>query len=496
MTKFVFERIVLVFVCLAAAFSVGAQLPNAAEDCGCETAPLPDILLILDKTPFKQTDLFPNHVVSQVRTLQQEVIDARRRELDLIVNSRLLAAEAKKRRVSTKRLLEDEVIKKTVDPTEVEAQAFYEKNKVQIGIREFASVKDQIVERLCGEKQQAVASAFAQRLRAAADVKMLVEFATAPKTAADRSRILATVNGEPIRSADVEDNLRALIFATQEQVYAVRKLQIDQKINDTLLDQEAKKRGITAKAVLDEVGSKVTPVTESDAQAFYNENKARLTGEFVKLKAQIIRYLDERRKNEAQAAFAETLRKAAVFELLLPQPVPPTYKIDIAGRPIKGSQAAPVTVVEFINLQCNTCAVTQGLLYRLVDEYKGRVKLVALHFPLSQHEHAARAAEAVEAAGEQGKLWEYMDLLLNNQSALSVDDLKKHAGTLGLDRRKFDAALDSGRFEELVQKHIAEGAKTGVTATPFLFVNGVRASGSSYEALKAAIEEALKKSAP
>lgn len=88
-------------------------------------------------------------------------------------------------------------------------------------------------------------------LREATETKVLVTEAPPPANEAERARILATVNGEVITSGDIEDSLRALIFDVQEQVYKLRKDQLDLTINDTLLAEEAQKRKITINALLD-----------------------------------------------------------------------------------------------------------------------------------------------------------------------------------------------------------------------------------------------------
>jgi len=126
-----------------------------------------------------------------------------------------------------------------------------------------------------------------------------------------------------------------------------------------------------------------------------------------------------------------------------------------------------------------------------MKEFGDRVRLVVRDFPLSQHAEASKAAEAAEAAREQGKYWEYVGVLFRNQSALGVDKLKQYATELGLDRARFDSSLDSGKFADKVQRDVLEGRKLGVNGTPTLYVNGKRVSDRSYEGLKATIESSL-----
>ena len=130
-----------------------------------------------------------------------------------------------------------------------------------------------------------------------------------------------------------------------------------------------------------------------------------------------------------------------------------------------------------------------------IAEYGDRVRFVVRDFPLQMHPDARKAAEAAEAAREQGKYWDFIAILFRNQSALKPAQLKQYAQVLGLDRAKFDAALDGGKFKEKVQRDLLDGQRLGVSGTPTLFVNGVQTE-RHYETLKAAIEAALKTAPP
>lgn len=481
----------------AAAANAPAPTPApAVEDCGCESAPLPEVFAVVGGVKLTHADI-GQQTRARVAELQRQVIDARRGELDLQINSFLLEAEAKKRGVTTTRVLEDEVVKKTPEATEAEALAFFEQNKARIeeqagGPVEFKAVKDEIAAHLRAERQQQLAAQLSERLRAAADVKVLVKEATPPASEADRARVFATVGGRRITSGDIEDSLRALVYDVREEVYRLRQRELDLKINDTLLGQEAQKKQVTSRALLEaEVESKVAPVTEAQALEFYNKNKERIEGDFAKTKPQIIRHLAETERRRMLVAYAERLRKEGNVQTFLVAPVAPLFEIATDDQPAKGGAKAAVTIVEFTDFQCPSCAMVQPVLDRLVAEYGGRVRLVSRDYPLPQHAEAFKAAEAAEAAREQGKYWEYAAKLFGNQSALGVESLKRYAGELGLDRTKFDAALDGAKFAEQVRRDLLDGQRVGVSGTPSLFVNGRRVGDRSYEGLKAAVEAAL-----
>ncbi len=176
----------------------------------------------------------------------------------------------------------------------------------------------------------------------------------------------------------------------------------------------------------------------------------------------------------AERAFVEKLRAAASIQILLvAPPESPVFPLSTAGQPSLGSVVAPVTVVASTDYQCPSCAAIHPALERLVKEYGDKVRLVMRDFPLTQHNEAFKAAEAAEAAREQGRYWEYAQLLMRNQSALSADKLKVYASELTLDRPRFDSALDSGKFAKMVQRDIEEGMKLGINATPTVFINDV-----------------------
>jgi len=179
-------------------------------------------------------------------------------------------------------------------------------------------------------------------------------------------------------------------------------------------------------------------------------------------------------------------------QVFLKAPDPPVFEIAIDDRPWRGGANAPVTIIEFTDYECPSCGATQPVLEDVAKEFGDKVKLVVRNFPLAQHTHAFKAAEASEAAREQGKYWEYAALLFANQKALEPDRLKAYASQLGLDRKKFDAALDSGRLSNKVKRDLADGNAIGVDSTPSVFINGRRTRERTKEALKAAIEAALK----
>ncbi|HET9712315.1 MAG TPA: thioredoxin domain-containing protein, partial [Pyrinomonadaceae bacterium] len=464
-----------------------SQTKTVAEDCACESQALPATLAVVNGVTIGARDI-EKTTGEQVRNLQKQVTEARKRELDLMINSKLLATEAKKRGITTAKLLDQEVVAKVKAPTQTEAQTFYDQNKARIK-DDFDSVKDDILRYLLDERQRTEAKKFADGLRAAGNTVIK----SPQQNTSERAQVLAVVNGENITSGDVEDSLKALIFDVQEQVYNLRKNELDLTINDTLLTQEAQKRKITTNALLD---AEVKPkqVSEEQARTFYEENKERISGEFTQTKDSIISYLQQTELRLAERAFVERLRATASIQVFLKAPESPVFSISTKDQPSLGNDNAAVTIVAFTDYQCPSCASMHPALERVVKENGDKVRLVTRDFPLSQHAEAFKAAEAAEAAREQGKYWEYIAVLMRNQSSLGVEKLKSFATELGLDRARFDSALDSGKFAETVQRDVEDGMKLGLTGTPSLFINGRRVTAKTYEDQKASVDAALKSS--
>ena len=145
---------------------------------------------------------------------------------------------------------------------------------------------------------------------------------------------------------------------------------------------------------------------------------------------------------------------------------------------VLGSREAKVIIVEFSDFECPACRAAQPIVKQVVAEYGDKILFVYRHFPIiTAHQYALKAAEASEAAGEQGKFWGYHDLLFANQENMADEDLIRYAKKLNLDMKKFEEALNSGKFRDKVTDDMDDAGKFGVTATPTFFINGKKHQG-------------------
>jgi protein-disulfide isomerase len=142
-----------------------------------------------------------------------------------------------------------------------------------------------------------------------------------------------------------------------------------------------------------------------------------------------------------------------------------------------GKQDSTVTVVEYADFQCPGCAnFATTVEKQLKENYGDRIKYVYKHFPLtSLHRNAQKAAEASEAAGAQGKFWEYHDLLFSRQAEAetwNIDRFTSYAQELGLDTTRFRQELIDNIYRQAVKDSINEADAKGYTGTPTLEING------------------------
>lgn len=165
-----------------------------------------------------------------------------------------------------------------------------------------------------------------------------------------------------------------------------------------------------------------------------------------------------------------------------------------AGRPYQGPEDAPVTIVEFTDYQCPFCRRHfETTLPLILQDYGDVVKYVLRNFPIAQlHPDAERAAQAAECALDQGRFWEYHDLLFRNSSAVDAGSLKRYADEIGLDGQSFAACLDSGEKRPVVERDLEDARRLNLRGTPTFFINGhILVGAQPYPVFRAYIEAAL-----
>jgi len=159
--------------------------------------------------------------------------------------------------------------------------------------------------------------------------------------------------------------------------------------------------------------------------------------------------------------------------------------------PAMGPPRAPVTVVVFSDFQCPYCAKVGALLEYVLEHNPETVRVVFKQFPLSFHKNAHAAAVASLAAHNQGKFWEYHDLLFQHGKELSDDKILALAKEAGLNMKRFRADIKNELLNDRVDLDIQEGQRNGVRGTPTIFVNGRSLKERTPQGLQLQIDQEL-----
>jgi protein-disulfide isomerase len=152
--------------------------------------------------------------------------------------------------------------------------------------------------------------------------------------------------------------------------------------------------------------------------------------------------------------------------------------VDPSRDHIRGSNDAPVTLVEYGDFECTYCGQAEHVVRELLADHANDVRYVWRHLPLNDvHPNAQLAAEAAEAAAAQGSFWEMYDILIGHQGALRLADVAEYARGLGLDSERLVDEVRRGEYRERVTEDVASADESGVSGTPTFFVNGLRHYG-------------------
>jgi protein-disulfide isomerase len=313
--------------------------------------------------------------------------------------------------------------------------------------------------------------------------------APAALAGADPRDVLATLDGQPITEAQADEIAGQIMGKARAAWYEARRAATDEVIARLLVEREAKRRGVTVDQLLDaEVVSKVPRISDAEIKEFYEKNRGRIQGALEDVAPQIERYLKQQHASLESNRLITQLRLGSKIAYMISPP-----KVDVAAiGPAKGSPTAPVTIVEFSDFECFFCRRAVPMLQTLLESYGNSVRIVFRDFPMDSHPAARVAAEAARCANDQGKFWEYHDLLFANQGKFAVDALKGYAQQLSLDGGQFAACLSSGKHKEAVQRDVEDGRRAAVQGTPTFFINGRAVVGAQpIESFRAVIDDEL-----
>jgi protein-disulfide isomerase len=173
------------------------------------------------------------------------------------------------------------------------------------------------------------------------------------------------------------------------------------------------------------------------------------------------------------------------IETLLVRPYSPTL----------GPEQAAVTIVEFFDPECESCAAMHPIVKQVMSEFDGKVRLVVRYMPL--HQNAVYAASLLEAARAQNKYWEYLEIMMLRQpewashAAPRPDLLLTYAPLVGLNVDQLKTAASDPQVRLRISQDERDGTQLGANKTPTFFINGAPLMRLGYADLRNAVRSAL-----
>jgi protein-disulfide isomerase len=309
------------------------------------------------------------------------------------------------------------------------------------------------------------------------------------------SSVVAQVGNEKITAIDLESPLTARIYGLQHEIYQLKRNYLEELIDRILIRKEAEKKGVTVQQLINSLSSDSDVVSDAEVDDYYRKNQSRWvnwSGTKKELLNRIRIYLQSQKNRKQIVDSLKPLKDQYPVKVYLAEPPLPFSNVTVGDSPVWGNPDAAVTIVEFSDYLCPACRAAHATTKKIREQYAGRIRWVFKNYPLARHKGARKLAEAAHCAGEQGKFWEFQDLLFASPENAGFEQLKVYAQQLGLDAKRFLQCFDNGKYGAKVDQDIREARQAGVNATPTFIINGRFQPGSlSFDRFKQIIEDEL-----
>ncbi len=312
---------------------------------------------------------------------------------------------------------------------------------------------------------------------------------------APNKTVAAKVNGKELTYDELLEGVENDLYEAEMKVYEIKMNRLRALVLKKFMEADPAYKGDNDKFLNEQIAKSIK-VSDKAIMAFAKQRNIPKENLNDQLKDRIKKFLENEEKQKAIDAWLAKKTQKSPVEVYLEKPARPVKEVNVGDAPFMGGADAKVTIVEFSDFQCPFCARGATLMNDIKKKYGNKVKVAFKNFPLPFHNHAKKAAEAGLCAYEQNKdkFWKLHDKMFADQAGLAVDGLVAKAVSLGLDKKKFQECLSSGKFASRVNADMEEGKKVGVKSTPTFFVNGKMVNGAQpIEVFSEIIDEELAK---
>lgn len=289
------------------------------------------------------------------------------------------------------------------------------------------------------------------------------------------SDVVAEVNGEKIKSSELERSVSQQVFDELNRIYQIRSLALDYLIDDKIIEQEAKKNNMSSYEFLEKYYNSIITKTNSDSLLYSFGIK-----DIPAIKGASMVNLDKSShegKIASEKALKLSLKKqlldslkggnTKIYKYVYP---PRSSKFNLTGLPIyyRGSLESKVSMIVVSDFECDRCIQAHEKYNDIYEKYKNKVKFGSLNFS----SYPTFASLAADAAYKQGKYWEFSDSLYAKNGAIDSLGVYNIANELNLNMNEFDRDLHNQSTLEVLTNVNDELVKRGLFATPTIIING------------------------
>ena len=318
------------------------------------------------------------------------------------------------------------------------------------------------------------------------------------------------INGKSTSVKELYKENQDKFYELEKQKFELIERLAQQQYLESFWKVLAKKKSTSSEKAQAEYLASKTKISESEIKgtlAKFKDHPQLKDLPEAERRKQVTDYLKSMKtRGEIDRIIQDALRSKKLV-VSYPKPEEPIYKLVVSKndpvkygpkptdiKPAGCSDDCAITVIEYSEFQCPFCEKVLPTVRQLMTEYKGKVRWIVRDFPLGFHKRARPAAVASHCAKDQNKYWQMYEELFKNQRKLEDADLKRYAKNIGLDMKKYNSCVSSGKKLKDVEKNYRKGESLGVTGTPAFFVNGRRLSGAlPYGEFKRIFEEELAK---
>ena len=480
---------ILVPAILLSAQSTGVSSPGQTElprgvqpDGECEEPRPKGVIASIDG------ELIPS---DQVEALVRPLIDSLQLQLkedqfalvSRAIQNQLFSSASESQNMNLDDYFEAEIHSKIEEPQEIEVIQ-RGRNFPQLYGEDWNQARERITADLRRESAVSLGEQLVKELAEVAVIEWRIDFQNS-QTEFISDDAIAVVDGVEVPWSSISQQWEDQEYQFELKIYIERRAQLDLLINSRLLELEARRQAVTTRELLAQrIDSQWFDVTDKEIEQFYGANQMRIADSLENTRASIREYLEQTRRHDLSAAFAQDLRSASHVVSFLEKPQPPVQDLGALDRTSLGPPEAPVTIVKFTDFRCGRCRELYSFLEELPSFYADQVRLVVRNKPLiSLHPLALRAARAAESARRQGKFFEYTKVLFDRQADLLESQLDVWALELGLDVDQFRIDFDSISVQAVIEEDLALAERLGIHSTPVIFINGRRVSENTIEGI-------------